>query len=97
MVDVKMNYSSMETMAKEFGSANAQIQEAVQQMKKIAKMMEDGALQGDGGEAFKTAINSKLLPRLNKISEKMKELEQDIRGAVSATRDGVKDAQSRFK
>ncbi len=97
MPDVKMNYGSMEKMAKEFKGANKQIQESMRAMKKITKMAEDGALNGLGGDAFQEAITQKLLPRMTKLSEKMAELAQDMKGAVSATRDGVKTAQSRFK
>ncbi len=97
MPDVKMNYGSMEKMAKEFEAANKQIQESMQAMKKISKMAEDGALNGLGGDAYKEAILQKLIPRMTKLAEKMAELSKDISGAVSATRDGVTTAQSRFK
>ena len=97
MPDVKMNYGSMEKMAKEFKAANKQVQESMQAMKKIGKMAEDGGLNGLGGDAFQDAIVQKLLPRMTKLSEKMAELAQDMKGAVAATRDGVKTAQSRFK
>lgn len=97
MVDVKMNYGSMQKMEKEFRGAHKQIGESMREMKKLAKMMEDGALQGLGGDAFRNAIVQKLLPRMKVLSEKMAELEQDMSGAVRATRDGVKTAQSRFK
>ena len=92
-----MNYSSMEKMQKEFHGAHKQVDESMREMKKLAKMMEDGALQGLGGDAFRDAIMQKLLPRMKVISAKMAELEKDIKGAVRATRDGVKTAQSRFK
>ena len=97
MPDVKMNYGSMEKMEKEFKAANKQIEESMQAMKKIGKMAEGGALNGLGGDAFQDAILQKLLPRMTKMAEKMAELSQDMKGAVSATRDGVKTAQSRFK
>jgi len=97
MPDVKMNYGSMEKMEKEFKAANKQIEESMQAMKKIGKMAEGGALNGLGGDAFQDAILQKLLPRMTKLAEKMAELSQDMKGAVSATRDGVKTAQSRFK
>ncbi len=97
MPDVKMNYGSMTKMGKEFKAANKQIQESMRAMKKIGKMAEDGALSGLGGDAFQDAITQKLLPRMMKLSEKMAELAQDMNGAVAATRDGVKTAQSRFK
>jgi len=97
MPDVKMNYGSMEKMEKEFKRANKQIEDSMQAMKKISKLSEDGALDGAGGDAFRDAITQKLLPRMMLLSEKMTELAQDMKGAVSATRDGVKTAQSRFK
>jgi uncharacterized protein YukE len=95
--DVRMNYGSMEKMAKTFNQANQQIETSMREMEKIAKVFEDGALLGTAGDAFRDAIRSKLIKRMKVISDKMKELEQDVNGAVSATRDGVTTAQSRFK
>jgi uncharacterized protein YukE len=95
--DVRMNYDTMEKMAKAFSAAQNQIQASKDAMQKIAKMMEGGALQGNGGDAFRTAIEQKLLPRMKVLEEKMAELTRDINGAVQATRDGVSTAQSRFK
>ena len=97
MPDERMNYSSMEKMAKEFHNAHHQIEQSMGAMKKLASMMEGGALVGMGGDAFREAITGKLLPRMNTLKGKMVELERDINGAVSANRDGVKTAQSRFK
>jgi uncharacterized protein YukE len=97
MPDVKMNYGSMEKMEKEFKRANKQIEESMSAMKKIGKKAADGGLKGGGGQAFQDAIVQKLLPRMTKLAAKMAELAQDMKGAVSATRDGVKTAQSRFK
>ena len=97
MADVRMNYSSMEQMQKAFHQAHRQIEETQREMDKLAKLMTDGALQGTGGDAFAQAINEKLKKRLKVLADKMRELEQDIKGAIQATRDGVSTAQSRFK
>ena len=97
MPDVKMNYGSMEKMAKEFKAASQQIEESIGAMTEIMALIGTGALEGLGGDAFMDAIGSKLIPRMASLLVKMAELEQDIKGAVSATRDGVKTAQSRFK
>ncbi len=97
MPDVRMNYDSMERMQKAFHQAHQQLETSMREMDKIAKTMEDGALLGTAGDAFRDAIKSKLLKRMKVIQEKMKELEGDIHGAVLATRDGVTTAQSRFK
>jgi len=92
-----MNYNSMENMQKAFHQAHQQIQESISEMEKQAKTLEDGALLGSAGDAFRDAIRSKLIKRMKVIQDKMKELEGDIHGAVLATRDGVSTAQSRFK
>ena len=97
MADVRMNYSSMEQMQKSFHQAHRQLDETKREMEKLAKLMEGGALQGMGGDAFRQAISEKLNKRIQVLSEKMKELEGDIKGAVETTRDGVSTAQSRFK
>src|SRR4030065_140343 len=97
MPDVKMNYGSMGQMEKAFNKAHGQVEDSMREMKKLAQMMGDGALVGMGGDAFKAAIEQKLMKRMKVLSEKMKELEQDVRGAGQATRDGVSTAQSRFK
>ena len=96
MVDVKMKYSSMEKMAKQFAAANKQIEESMRAMKKIVKMLNEGGLQGDGGQEFENAINSKLLPRMKNLSQKMAEMDKDIKQAVQFTRDGVSKAKNRF-
>ena len=97
MPDVKMNYNSMEAMEKAFHQASQQVQESMTEMEKVAKTLEDGALLGSAGDAFRDAIRSKLIRRMKVIADKMGELEKDINGALIATRDGVSTAQSRFK
>lgn len=97
MVDVRMNYGSMEKMEKEFDAAANALQDSYTEMNKIAKMMEDGALHGVGGDAFIEAIEGSLIPALEALMFKMQELASDINGAVAATRDGVSTAKSRFK
>lgn len=97
MPDVRMNYESMENMEKAFHQANDQVTQSISEMEKVAKTLEDGALLGAAGDAFKDAIRSKLIPRMKIIADNMHTLEGDINGAIAATRDGVTTAQSRFK
>jgi uncharacterized protein YukE len=97
MADVRMNYASMEQMRDAFRLTQSQIDESTKAMQKIAQMMEGGALEGAGGDAFRAAIQEKLVPRMKRLESKMAELVKDIQGAVETTRDGVSTAQSRFK
>jgi len=96
MPDVKMNYESMERMAKAFHNAHQQIGTSMREMENIAKSMEDGALVGDAGKAFVDAIRGKLIKRMKVIETKMQEMEKDIKAAVLATREGVQTAGARF-
>ncbi len=97
MADVRMNYGSMEQMGKSFHQAHEQLEQTIREMDKVVKMMEGGALVGDGGQAFMEALNHKLKKRLQGLKEKMRELEGDIHGAVARTRDGVQTAKTRFQ
>jgi WXG100 family type VII secretion target len=97
MPDVRMNYSSMEQMAKSFHQAHEQLEQTITEMDKLVKLMEGGALVGEGGQAFSDAINTKLKKRLTVLKAKMRELEGDIHGAVARTRDGVQTAKTRFQ
>jgi uncharacterized protein YukE len=96
MVDVKMNYGSMEKMKTAFKQAGSQLDQTMGEMKKLAKMMQDGALQGDGGSAFADAVNRKLMKRMKALHEKMIQMQGDIQAAVDAKKEGVTTAKGRF-
>jgi len=96
MVDVKMNYGSMDKMKVQFKQAHTQLNTSMEEMKKLAQMMQDGALVGDGGSAFVNAINRTLMKRMKALHEKMKQMEKDIQDAVDAKREGVTTAKGRF-
>jgi WXG100 family type VII secretion target len=84
--DVRMNYDTMEKMAKAFSTAQNQIKTTADAMKKIAQMMDGGALQGEGGNAFRGAIEGKLLPRMKKLEAKMAELSRSSGRSPSSSR-----------
>ena len=86
MVDVKMKFSSMEKMEAEFKAAAKQISDSMREMKKVSKSMEEGALKGMGGDAFRDAIDQKLLPRMLALEEKMIELSSDIDSTARCVR-----------
>jgi WXG100 family type VII secretion target len=94
--DVRMNYDSMEAMAKEFENAVKQLEDTMNDMKKVASNMQDGALLGMGGDAFVDAIQSKLLPNMQILTEKLGEMNGDILAAVAFTRDGVETSRGKF-
>lgn len=96
MVDVKMNYGSMDKMKTAFKQAHTQLNNSMDQMKSLAQMMQNGALQGDAGAAFVNAINRTLMKRMKALHEKMMQMEKDIQEAVNAKKEGVTTAKGRF-
>ena len=92
-----MNYQTMREMTKEFSAAEKQLGETLSAVKKQAKDIEGGALQGKAGQTFQAALNGPLTKALQKLSAKMKELAGDIEGARAFYEDGETKSQSRFK
>lgn len=96
-VDQRMNYASMREMSRAFREASKQLEQTMQDMKKVSKLMQDGALVGDGGQAFVSAIDGKLMKRLQALQAKMQEMDKDIRKNVEAMGQAVDTAEDRFE
>jgi WXG100 family type VII secretion target len=83
MTDViKMDYAKMEQMIQTIKQGSKQLHETMQQMRAVAKSVDDGALRGRGGDAFGAAINSKLLPSIQRLDAKFHELASDLEKAM---------------
>lgn len=95
-MDQRMNYDSMKAMSDSFKKAAQQIEETKQAMAQVANQMEQGALQGTGGDLFKSALQEKLSKKLDDITQSMNDMSSNIDGAVEKIRDGVATAKSRF-
>lgn len=91
-----MVHPSMDQMAQAFQQALQDIDNTIREMKKQSQMMEDGALNGSGGDAFRSAITTKLLKRLEVLKAKMGELQGDIRKAQGANREAEGKARQQF-
>ena len=95
-MDQRMNYESMKAMSDSFKKAAQQLEETSKVMDQVANMMEQGALQGQGGDMFRSAIKEKLNRKLNEIAGSMNDMSQNIDGAVEKIKEGVSTAKSRF-
>jgi uncharacterized protein YukE len=95
-MDQRMNYESMKAMSDSFKKAATQLQETIKVMDNIANLMEQGALQGSGGDLFRSAIKEKLEHKLKDIESSMNDMSSNIDGAVEKIREGVSTAKSRF-
>lgn len=79
---IKMDYAKMESMVRTFRQGSQQLQETTQQMRTIAKTLENGALLGRGGDAFVNSINTKLVPSITRLNQKFEELAKDVQKAM---------------
>jgi uncharacterized protein YukE len=91
-----MVHPSMDQMAQAFQQAMQDLDNTIKEMKKQAQTMEDGALNGLGGDAFRDAINTKLIKRLDVLKAKMGELQGDVRKAQAANRQAEEKARQQF-
>ncbi len=80
---IKMDYPKMQAMSATFKQGVQQLETTTQQMRSIAKTLENGALLGKGGTAFADAINSKLCPTLERMRAKFDELSKDVEKAMA--------------
>jgi uncharacterized protein YukE len=87
----------MDAMDKAFKEAAKTMEATISEMGNIAKAMEGGALVGDAGAEFVSAINGKLVKKLNTLMAKMNELNGDIDKAQAANRQAEGTAGKRFK
>lgn len=90
---IKMDYGMMEDMAKTFLQGVEQLEDTNQEMQSIANAMEDGALLGQGGQAFTDAIRTKLCPAIARLTDKYQELAQDIQQAMSDMKSADTDSE----
>ena len=93
---IKLNYEQAEAMAKTFKEGASQLQQTMQEMQKLAQMLQEGALLGRGGNEFVTAINSNLCPSIKRMGDKFTELERDVRAAISYMRQADAESKQQF-
>jgi WXG100 family type VII secretion target len=93
---IKMNYPAMEEMAKYCDYANQQVLQTMSVGLRVAKMMRDGALVGDAGEAFAAALEGPYKGGCEKLAEKLREIAGDIRGAMADMKAADQGAAGKF-
>ncbi len=79
---IKMDYGLMQEMSQTFLQGVEQLDNTQQEMQSVANALEDGALLGRGGNAMVDAIRDKLCPAIARLTDKYKELSDDILKAM---------------
>ena len=75
---IKMNRAKMDAMSQAFRTSGQTIQEVTAEMQKVAQLLSEGALLGEGGNALAEVVGNNLVQVLNRIREKFEELDGDI-------------------
>jgi WXG100 family type VII secretion target len=94
---IKLNYEQAEQMAKTFKEGSQQLQQTMQEMKKLAEMLQEGGLLGRGGTEFVNAIQNNLCPSITKMGNKFVELEGDVKAAIAAMRQADAESTQQFR
>jgi WXG100 family type VII secretion target len=71
---IRMDYELMDNMRQAFLQGVEQLQDTMQEMQSIANTLEDGALLGQGGDAFTDAIRGQLCPAISRLTERLDSL-----------------------
>ncbi|MEI6042875.1 MAG: WXG100 family type VII secretion target [Chloroflexota bacterium] len=93
---IKLEYDAAEDMARTFDQGANRLQTVLQEVQKIAKTLEDGALLGRGGESFVEAINGNFTTSLTKLIEKYEELKGDVEAAINYMKEADAKSQGLF-
>lgn len=87
--------ASLTAMAQAFQKADQTLNNTKKAADNVAKQMEQGALQGGGGQAFQDAIK-KLDKKLDRLMAKMLEEAGDVKKAIERIHAAEKSAKQPF-
>ena len=93
---IKMDQPKMEAMSRAFRQAGQTTGEVTSEMQKIGSMLAEGALLGKAGTLFTDTVNNTLVATLNKIQDKLEELDGDILVALDTLFSADDDTAAKF-
>lgn len=93
---IKLDYGLADDMIRTFQQGVEQLQDTLQEMQSVANTLEGGALLGQGGEAFVAAIRGRLCPAIGKLTDKFKELAQDVQAAKQYMQEADRESKGMF-
>jgi uncharacterized protein YukE len=79
---IRVNYPALLEMAKHCDMVANRLNETASLAQKVAQQMNNGALVGEPGEIFASALQGPFLNRTKKLSAKFTEVSNDIKKAV---------------
>lgn len=93
---IKLNYPQMEEVAQHMKTVEQRLLQTVAMAHSVAQQMQGGALVGDAGDAFASALNGSFTKSVTKLSQKFGEVANDIKKAISDMKSADQAAGSKF-
>ncbi len=82
MVDFQLDFEQVTAMQQLFLTGVNQMDDTLTELRNMAALASDGALLGEAGDAFYTAIMDILSNKVSRIQEKFNELAADLQAAM---------------
>ncbi|MBK8020093.1 MAG: hypothetical protein IPK19_01395 [Chloroflexi bacterium] len=93
----KMVYAEAEKMVEILHTGAEQLQETIDEMNKLADLLDNGALLGMAGDAFAAAIRSQLVSAVDRLADKMKEQSDYVQTEIYDMQEAERRAQQLFR
>jgi hypothetical protein len=94
--EVYMDIPQVERMSKSFETFGDVLDGVAKTLRAVSIALKAVALVSLGGTAAASAFIDRIIPNVQRSSEKMKELSGDIKSAIKAYRDGDMSGSKRF-
>lgn len=97
MVDkIQMDYEAVQQMAQLAKQTADELEEMQGSLKAIVDQLEGGVMIGRAGRALSDGIGERLVPAVNRLSQKFGEISLDLLGALTDLRDSDSSAGGFF-
>lgn len=94
--EVYMDIPQVEKISKSFGTFGEILDAVAKTLEAISAVLKATAWLSMGSTAAVAAFIDRILPKITAVSNKMKELSNDVTGAIKAYRDGDLSGSRRF-
>lgn len=93
---IQMDYEAVQQMAQLAKQTADELEELQGSLKAIVDQMEGGVLIGRAGRTTADGIGERLVPAVNRLSQKFSEISLDLLGALTDLRDSDSSAGGLF-
>lgn len=94
---IKMNFVQARAMAKAMKQGAKQLEASINEMNRIAALLQNGGLRGEAGEALVDGMRTALIPQMQRLQQKYVEMDLDIAKNVALMTRAMKQSADAFK